>query len=90
MESLLVTLIGVLVAGLLTTVGAWWKVKEEARGWRVSYERERERADRQDRTVERAELATDIANKVGTAVVAAFAQFTQRAGSGTGSGGGAP
>lgn len=64
MEALLLTVIGVVLAGLGTVTGAWWKAKEEARGWKVSYEREKERADRQDKIAERAELATDIANKL--------------------------
>jgi hypothetical protein len=70
MAALYLTIIGVLLAGLGTVTGAWWKEKGESRGWKVSYERERERADRQDRIAERAELATDIANK--------FAETMQR------------
>jgi hypothetical protein len=68
MVALYLTVIGVLLAGLGTLTGALWKAKEEARGWKTSYEREKERADRQDKIVADAALATDIANKVAGAL----------------------
>jgi hypothetical protein len=63
-DALYLTIIGVLLGAMFTMIAAWWKSREEARGWKVSYEREKERSDRQDRAVERAALATDIANKM--------------------------
>lgn len=63
MDALYLTIIGVILAVMFSLVAAWWKAREEARGWKVSYEREKERADRQDRIVENSALATEMANK---------------------------
>lgn len=68
MDALYLTVIGVILAVMFTLVGAWWKAKEEARGWKVSYEREKETNDRRSRIEERSELATEISTKTAEAI----------------------
>lgn len=68
MEALLITIIGVLLTSLFGAIAAWWRAKADAAGWKVSYEREKERSAKQDEMVARAALATEIATKTATAL----------------------
>ncbi len=63
MDALYLTIITVLAPAFITIVGAAYKFRSDAAGWKTSYEREKERADRQDRIVENSALATEMANK---------------------------
>lgn len=55
---------------IVALIGAWVKTRTEAAGYKLSYEREKQRADEQDQIVRDRALATDIANK--------FAETLQR------------
>lgn len=57
-------ILGICIPVIVALAGAYFKAHSDALGWKTSYEREKERGDRQDRMVENSALATDIANKL--------------------------
>lgn len=63
--SLVASILG---AGLLTCIGALIKLKANADGWKISYEREKSRADDMETVRRDAALATDIATKISAAL----------------------
>jgi hypothetical protein len=67
-DALYLTIIGVLLGAMFTMIAAWWKSREEARGWKVSYEREKERSDLNDQTNRDAQQAVAIGNRVAEAL----------------------
>lgn len=68
MDGLYLTIIGILGPAFIAAVGTAYKFRSDSTGWKTSYEREKERADRQDAMVAQAQLATDIANKTAEAL----------------------
>lgn len=71
MEALSV-IASILGGGLLAALGALIKIKANAEGWRISYEREKSRADDLETIRRDAALATDIATKVSAALAKAL------------------
>lgn len=68
MESLLVAVVSFEGAVILALAGFAFKTRADAAGWKVSYEREKARADDMAAANRDARLATDIATKVAGAL----------------------
>lgn len=77
MDAAAWAVLGICAPIIVALVGAWVKQRADAVGWRTSYEREKERADRQDAALRDAALATDIATKTAAGL---HALMTQKAG----------
>jgi hypothetical protein len=56
--------LGICVPIIVGLIGAWVKARTDAAGFKLSYEREKERGDRQDDLKRDSRLATDIATKM--------------------------
>jgi hypothetical protein len=79
-DGLYLTIISILGPAFIAAVGTAYKFRSDSAGWKTSYEREKERADRQDRIVENSALATEMANKFADVMAQKILAVQQKAG----------
>lgn len=68
MDALLIALVGTLLAGYIPLVGYAFKTRADSTGWKISYEREKSRADNYARAEERTADAIAIGREVARAL----------------------
>ena len=68
MDPLLISIIAVLLGSLFSTIGAVIKYRADAVGWKISYDREKSRADEMAEDQKEARQAIRVANAVAEAL----------------------